>query len=217
MANEMTFGQTDWNDEEGISTPNDFLNLAEGDNEIRVISKPNKFYVSWVQDASGSPRKVKSAVKNCPLVKRGEKVSPRWMIKVLSRKTNQPKILEISTQVFVQIKDLVNNPRWGDITRYDINIKRRPKNSQPLYVVTPYAPSDLTAEEKAVIAKFNERVDLNKFTQPPTPEEVLEKLRDLGVEDTVSSSSNRGTSASAGAGVKDTVENEDFNFEDDDL
>jgi len=204
---EVKYGKVEW--EEGdVSTPSDFMNLVEGDNDVRVFTKPFQFHVAWVKDSTGAPRKVKSSVHNCPLMKRGEKVQTRWYVGVLDRKSDIPKILEISTQVYVGIKNLVTNSKWGPIEKYDINIKRGPKGSQPLYTVFPYPSTDLTAEEKVMIERFNEKVDLGKFTQPPTPEEVAEKLTQLGL-------SVPGGASSGQASVKTSATDEDFTFDDD--
>jgi hypothetical protein len=60
---------------------------------------------------------------------------------------------------------------------YDITIKRGPKGSNPLYGVlgTPNK-RNLNTEEKQAVKAFLERVDIKKFTQPLTPEEVREKI-----------------------------------------
>jgi hypothetical protein len=217
---QVKYGQLQsWSDGD-VSTPNDFMNLQEGDNIVRVFTNPYQFHVAWVKDTSGANRKIRSALENCPLVKAGHKIQPRWYIGVLDRKSGQPKILEISTQVYLGIKNYFSDPNWGDVTQYDLNVKRGPKGSQPLYTVIGYPPKTLNAEDVALIERFKGRVNIEKFTVPPTPEEVAEKLGVVfgGVTPTVAVGTQHVTPSSApAAGVQPTVSDEDFNFGDEEL
>src|SRR5574342_642071 len=101
---QIKYGELSSWDEAEVSTPNDFLNLKEGDNVVRVFTNPYQFVVAWVKDSSGASRKIRSALNNCPLVKMGHKLQTRWYVGVLDRASGQPKILEVSTQIFTAIK-----------------------------------------------------------------------------------------------------------------
>lgn len=222
---QVKYGElTSWDDAD-VSTPNDFMNLKEGDNVVRVFTNPYQFHVSWIKDVTGVNRKIRSALENCPLVKGGYKLQPRWYIGVLDRQSGGlPKVLEISSQVFTGIKNLISEPDWGDVSQYDVNIKRGPRGAQPLYTVLPKPRTDVTAEEKETISRFQERVNIGKFTQPPTPEEVAEKLGvvlgnmapqvAVGTQ-TVTPQVVQNTQPAAG--VKPTLTDEDFDFGDDSL
>ena len=157
----------------------DFMTTEEGDNEIRILSNPRQKYVHWVVDEVGKKRKIDCALDGCPVCKRGQdgdKAKAVWLTIVLSRKDNKVKILEIGSQIFAGIKKLVNNPKWGSVAEYDLNINRGPKDSKPLYTVMPSPRTPLTTEEKKMLLAFNERVDITKFVTPPTPALVCEKL-----------------------------------------
>lgn len=205
---EVKYGELqNWNDG-NVSTPNDFMNLVEGNNKVRVFTNPYQFIVHWVKDVTGVNRKIKCAINGCPLCKRGVKAQYRWYIGVIDRTSGAAKILEISSQIYKGIKDHVSDPDWGDVRKYDINIKRGPKGSQPLYTVLGSPKkSNFSTEEKELIANFMERVDISKFTQPPTPEEVSEKLG--------STVSNTETTYTAEV-VKPVIDDEEFNFGDED-
>ena len=195
-----------WSD--GDVGGSDFVNLEEGSNALRCITSPYQFYVVWTTDATGQKRKFKSALKDCPLVQRGEKAQARWYVGVLSRKTGQPGIVEIGPQVFKQIVALSKKPKWGDPRGYDVDIVRQPKGSQPLYVVSPEPKEPLSDDEKGMLKEFLSRIDLVKMTEPPTPEEILEKLGELpGSRSTPKTEEVATASASAG-------DDDDFNFED---
>lgn len=155
---------------------NDFMNLEEGSNPVRVFSKPYQFYVVWTVDQANQKRKIKTPVDGCPLVERGDTPQTRWYIGVLNRTTGKPSILEVGPQIFRQIVGLSKNKKWGDPKGYDVDIIRHKKGSQPLYTVTPEPHSDITAEEKAAIKEFMSRVDLVKMTEAPTPDEIREMV-----------------------------------------
>jgi len=190
---------------------NDFMTLDEGSNLVRVVTSPYQFYVVWTVDASGQKRKVRSAVKGCPLVQRGEKAQARWYLGVLDRKKEgKPSILEIGPQIFKQILGLSKMDVWGDPKEFDIDIKRQPKGSQPLYIVSPIPHKALSADETGAITEFEGRVDFVKMTEPPTPEQVREMVG-LPAEEAVSSAS-----VSSDFGSLDTATgDDDVNFDDD--
>jgi len=169
-----TIGEIEWGDADLGSS--DFMRLSEGSNVVRIFTKPYQSYIVWTQDATGKTRKIKSAVNNCPLIKRGETAKPNWHIGVINRETGEPAILEIGPQIFKGILELKGKAAWGDPRAYDIDISRKPKGTNPLYTVSPNPKSKLTDEEKGKIKEFMGRVDLVAMTAPPTPEEVLEQL-----------------------------------------
>lgn len=212
---QVKYGKLSSWDEGDVSSPSDFMNLKEGDNVVRIFTAPYQFHVAWIKDASGVNRKLRSAAENCPLVRAGHKIQARWYVGAIDRTSGNPKILEISSQVYTGIRGLVSDSDWGPVEGYDINIKRGPRGSQPLYTVLPKRPRDLTSEEREMIARFQERVDIGKFTQPPTAQEVAEKLGvvtgDAPPQVAV------GNQTVAATGVKPTLTDEDFDFGDDEL
>lgn len=181
---QITIGEVDWETAElpGERTQDrvsDFMQLEQGDNKGRVLSNPQQFAVHWVVDETGKKRKVNCATDGCPVCQRGQdtdRPQARWLIKFFNRKENRVQLLEISSQILKGVKTLVQDPEWGPVTEYDINIKRGAPGSQPLYTVIPGRRAPLTVEEKQALVAFNERVSIEKFITPPTPAVVAEKL-----------------------------------------
>ena len=168
-------GQLEWEDADLGS--NDFVKLEEGSNEGRIFTKPYQFYTVWTEDASGKTRRIRSSGgAECPLVARGEDPKPRWYVGWLNRKTGKPSILEMGPQIFRGILGLKKKASWGDPRGYDLDIERNPKNSQPLYVVSPLPKSPLSPEEIDMIKEFTDKVDFMKMIEVPSPEEVREML-----------------------------------------
>lgn len=181
----ITIGEVEWGTAavsggNGKDRVSDFMQLEQGDNKGRILSNPQQFAVHWVVDETGKKRKVNCATTGCPVCLRGQdgdKAQPRWLIKFYNRKENKVQLLEITSQVVNGVKDLVEDPEWGPVTDYDVNVKRGTPGSQPLYKVVPGRRAPLTTEEKQALAEFDSRVtSFDKFIKPPTPEAVSEKL-----------------------------------------
>lgn len=176
----MVFGEVDWNAADSGSPKSDFMRLEEGENTVRVMGNPVQFYIHWVVDSSGSRSKINSPVNDPGLVNRledsGFKRQARWLIKVLDRKDDQFRLLEVGPQIYNGIKSLYNNARWGKVTQYDITINRAPKGVQPLYSVTPNPKEALPASFKQKFVDFNDRVNVDKVISPSTAGEVCDKM-----------------------------------------
>lgn len=164
-----------WGDAD-LGGGNDFMDLKQGENPVRLITSPYQFYVHWCTDVTGAKRKVRCALDGCPLCQNGEKASARWYVNVINRESGRCAIVEIGPQIFKQILGLAKKDKWGDPRKYDINIERQPPGSQPLYVVSPEPKEKLDDDEVAMVKEFNARIDLNKMTEAPTPEMVREKV-----------------------------------------
>ena len=227
---EVKYGELASWDDADVSGPNDFMNLEQGDNKVRVVTNPYQFVVHWTKDSTGKPRKIHCAINNCPLCKQGVDSQTRWYIGVLDYKSGRPKILEISSQIFRGIRGYINNPDWnetikkpwGQILAYDINITRGPKGSQPLYQVMPSPKmKDITDEETDLVEGFLKRVDITKFTQPPTAEEVEEKMGVISSSEATPAGQQYAvgnkTVTNTPAGVKPTVGDDEFEFGDEEL
>lgn len=207
MSPEYKYGELEGWDEAEVKTGADYMKLEVGDNVVRIITKPYQFTVAWITDGDGTPRKVRSAVsKNCPLVKRGDKLQNRWYVGVINRKTKSAQILEISSQIVSSIKKLALDEDWGDPKAYDVNISRGTPKSQPLYTVIAKPKKPLSDDDKAIAARFVENTDLKKMTTPPSPEEVEERLSAIFGGKT-------GSSGGGGKG-KPNIDHNLFNFDD---
>jgi hypothetical protein len=193
----------DWGD--GDLGGNDFMQLEEGSNPVRLITSPYQFYIHWTKDATGATRKVRCSIDGCPVCQQGiDRAQPRWFVGVLNRKNSgKPAILEIGTQIFRGILGLSKKEKWGDPRKYDIDIERQPKGSQPLYIVSPEPKEALEDDEKTMIKEFLGRVDLVKMCAAPTPDEVREKLG-IPSEDVSSSSVDNN--------FGDSSDDDDFDF-----
>lgn len=174
--------EIDWNDAEAgrEKRVSDFMKLDEGENIIRVMSNPIKTHVHWVKTAENKDRKITSPEGSAELVRRleeaGFKKQPSYMIKILDRKDDVFKLLEVGPQIFKGIQLLNANPKWANVTNYDISITKGPKGQQPLYNVTPNPKERLDGNLINKYQDFNDRVNLDKLTSPMPEQEILKLL-----------------------------------------
>lgn len=193
-----TFGEISWNDDvysgEARKNSNNkdlFLRLEEGSNEMRLITQPFQYLVHKVKKDASNPKDFGQKVPcsalhgSCPLCSIGDKAKPRWLLGVISRKTGTYKILDVSFAVFSQIRKLARNTqRWGDPTKYDIDIVvDKNGGATGYYSVQPISKEPLSSADQQI--KDNADLDdLKRRTTPLTPDLVQKRLDKIhGVED----------------------------------
>jgi hypothetical protein len=186
-----TFGEISWNDDvfggsDGKKNTNNkdlFLRLDEGSNEMRLVTQPFQYLVHKVKKDPNNPKDFGQKVScsaihgSCPVCEMGDKAKPRWLLGVISRKSGTYKILDVSFAVFSQIRKLARNTqRWGDPTKYDIDIVVD-KNGSPMsyYSVQPISKEPLSAADQQI--KDNVDLDdLKRRVTPPTADLVQKRL-----------------------------------------
>lgn len=181
-----TFGEVSWSDDvfggDKKQVKKDlWLRLEEGSNEMRLITQPFQYLVHKYkkEDDKGFGQKVScSAVHgSCPLCDLGDKAKPRWLLGVITRKDGTFKILDISFAVFSQVRKLAKNvQRWGDPTKYDIDIVvDKNGGATGYYSVQPISKEPLSAADQKVKDDIDFD-DLKRRVTPPTPEEVKKRM-----------------------------------------
>lgn len=178
---------------------NVFLKLKDGDNKVRLLTKPSQFWQHKYKPPGDkgfgyrvSCSKAGNAGGSCPLCdivakEMRDKVDPknrmvtkaqkRWLVGVIDRDSASYKILDISKTVFQAVQDLFNDSDWGDPIQYDINIKVN-KNGGPTgyYGVTPKNAKPLSEADLQLKDEEMDVDDLIQRCQPPTEEEVIEQM-----------------------------------------
>lgn len=223
-----TFGEVTWESPQGAKKENNkdlWLRLDSGSNELRIITQPfqylsHKYKKNPTDKGFGQKVYCSGPHGSCPVCKIVEenperkdakelKAKRRWLLGVISRKTGQYKILDISYQVFSQIQKLAaNHQRWGDPQKYDIDIiVDKNGGATGFYSVQPLPKEPLSAEDQRI--KDNVDLDdLKKRVTPPTPDQVQKRLDKLN-GDAVGSSptASKGTPA---VSLDDDEDNTDF-------
>ena len=181
-----TFGEVSWNDDvfsapEKKNSKDLWLRLEEGSNEMRLVTQPFQYLVHKYkkEDDKGYGQKVNCSMihGSCPLCAVGDKAKPRWLLGVISRKTGTYKILDISFAVFSQIRKLAKNAqRWGDPTKYDIDIVvDKQGGATGYYSVQPISKEPLSVEDQQ-IKDSADIDDLKRRVTPPSPADVQKRI-----------------------------------------
>lgn len=175
---DITYGEIDWNsgDTGGGGGKTQFMRLEQGTATVRIMGNPHQYYIHWIDMPDGSRKKLNCPIGDADLLKRlegaGHSRKPRWLVKVLDREDNTFKLLEIGSQIYNGIRSLFNNPKWGKVTEYDIDITRGKPGTNPLYSVTPNPKEKLDASFKQAYLDFDSSVNIDMITKPATAEEV---------------------------------------------
>jgi hypothetical protein len=200
-----TFGEVSYSDDvfqgEGKKNTNSkdlFLRLDEGSNELRLVTAPFQYLVhKYKKDGDpGFGQKVGCSALHgsCQLCALGDKAKPRWFYGVISRKTGTYKVLDISFAVFSQIRKLARNTaRWGDPTKYDIDIVvDKNGGATGYYSVQPISKEPLSASDQQ-IKDDADLDDLKRRCTPPTVEQMQRRIDKInGVVDPSASASAAG-------------------------
>lgn len=185
-----TYGEISYNDDvygdKKVNNSKDlFLRLDEGDNELRLLTNPFQYLVHKIKRDHTNPKDFGQKVScsaihgDCPACAH-DKAKPRWLYGVISRKTGTYKILDVSFAVFSQIRKLARNvQRWGDPTKYDINIVvDKNGGATGYYSVQPLPKEPLLASEQQV--KDNVDLDdLKRRVTPPSADVVQKRLEKI--------------------------------------
>ncbi len=218
-----TYGEIAWSDDiQGDKKTNSkdlFLRLDEGDNELRLVTKPFQYLVHKIKKDPANPKdfgqKVNCSIVHgsCPADDFGDKAKLRWLLGVISRKTGTYKILDVSFAVMSQIKKYAANVRWGDPTKYDINIiVDKNGGATGYYSVQPIPKEPLSAADQQI--KDNvDFDDLKRRVTPPTPEAVQKRMVQIlgdGFEGSSVAQKTASKAKVAAVSMEDDEEQEDF-------
>lgn len=189
---EGKIGEIDWDEAEcsGSNRQSIFLNMRKpGNYTVRVVSKPHQYFCHWVEAADGSRRKINCTHDgNCPVcVDQGKGPQSKWLLKVLYRSENGTvlRVLDAGSQILGQIRDLHKNPKFGNVSKYDIEIVRGDRNQNPLYRVLPLGTAakgdPLTDDEKKLVKASGDSdsdsfINMKDLCKPTSREKINEVL-----------------------------------------
>ena len=219
-----TFGEVSYDDEvpnerKGSGNRDLFLKLNKGDNEIRLLTNPFQYMVHKVKKDPNNPKDFGQKVPcsavhgSCPACDLNPKDKPkaRWLYGVINRNGNVFKVLDIGWSVFSDIKKLAKNvQRWGDPTKYDINIVVDPDGGVTgYYSVQPLPKEPLSAADQQIKDKVDLE-DLRRRSTPPTPDYVQKRIDKIVGESVVSATiaTNKGKVAPKAPAVTMTDDEE---------
>lgn len=133
-----------------------FLKLENGDNKIRLVSKPVEVILHQTSEKGKPFATAPCQGEKCELCAAGKKKNYKYGYLVLSRKDGKPYIFEAPITVFRQIVGYATNEEYGDPMKYDLTIKKEGTAPQVTYtVIASPKQIELTKEEKEIILSSN--------------------------------------------------------------
>ncbi len=182
-----TFGSTSWdiatNEFKKDNKKDEFLRLADGDNVIRVLTKPHEYlshrFKANEKDPGFGEKVLSSKFHGEDILESPPynlKAKRRWMVGCIDRKTGTYKILDITSSIFNGIRDLFRDEDWGPVENYDLNIKVN-KSGGPsnYYTVIPKGKKPLSAAD----LEIKQAIDLDALKArctPPTVEQMKARV-----------------------------------------
>ena len=141
-----------------------YLSFRKGDKgrviTIRLVSAPKYVNQHWITQANGKQTPTNCTGDACPYCgkevpgkEQMQKIA-KWGWIVIDREDGQVKVFTGPTLIARQIRELVENPRWGNPFLYDIEIKRMEEPGKGYYATVPIPDGKghpITAEEKKLV------------------------------------------------------------------
>lgn len=157
---------------EAPKTSNNYLKLQEGDNKIRILSRPVVGYEDWVEN-----KPIRYSMNDKPMRPHDSKKPIRhfWAMIVWDYVDSKIKILHI-TQATIRstIEALARNTDWGVPYAYDITISKKGNDLKSEYSVTPSPKKNVSNE---IINEFkNKPINLNALFRNEDPFSILDEV-----------------------------------------
>lgn len=149
----MTFLPKDYQEEETVSG---YMKLVDGTNSFRILGSAVTGFEYWaLENNKPVPIRSKEEPEETPNIKKGKNgqnepvksfwAFPVWNYKAFKNKKGEwqgmVQILEITQKTIKSgITSLINNPKWGDVFKYDIAIIRTTEGDKTTYQVQAEPP-----------------------------------------------------------------------------
>lgn len=123
-----------------------YMKLQDGENKIRILSKP---IIGWLDWKDKKPFRFRMNAKPDKPMTPDKPIKHFWAFLVWNYEAQAVQILEITQQTIQKtIQDLSKNEDWGAPFGYDIKITRKGKDLQTEYSVMPSPKKDLISDIK---------------------------------------------------------------------
>lgn len=173
-------GETDWSEKDAGGFDHE-LKLEDGTTtQVRIFTNPFKAVhhkVKIDEDNKSFGWTIKCAGDDCPLCEQGFPIKPIYWVGVIHRATNQAKILPMNVLIYGKVKELKDDPNWGDPKLYDINITKnlKQKDVSKKYGAVPI-PKNMGAlsADDIVVSETLDLGLLAKQCESITPEKAQE-------------------------------------------
>jgi len=172
-------------DLENDNVKTEFTKFPAGVSRIRIVDEePHMRWTHWMNNIRHS---VNCPGKGCPIceIRKFQKankedytypMSKRFSIQVLNRETKKLEVCEQGVTFFQDLKDVKNDIEKAGHSLLDVDIKVRRRGltkDDTTYRLDPDEVYELTPDE---IELISDKLDLNQYFKPHTPEQITRVL-----------------------------------------
>jgi len=157
-----------------------FMKLQDGVNRFRVLSDMVVGWEGWKDRKpfrhEGQVCKIKA--EQVDLNQNGNpNINYFWAMAVWNYSEKKVQVLEITQKtIMTPLYDMEQNPDWGDLKGYDIEINKKKEGDKTSYTVLAIPPKPLSAE--IIKAYEDSKVDLTKLFSGEYPMEESKPVND---------------------------------------
>jgi len=192
------FGLSNWSEDNNKFTKRDdkafdgpriaFLKLKEGNNVVRVITDPYKYFsIDFKNDPEqkgfGKRIKCSEPLESCPTKETGWRQKGKYYIGVIDRTDSSVKILDMGSLIYDGIKTLRDDIEWGDPGSYDLTIRKNSKMPPAnFYAIVPRGKAPLSESDLKLKSDAEATLipSLERLSAPLAADKVKALLSEAG-------------------------------------
>lgn len=174
---------------EKLKTEKPYVNLSklpEGEHRFRIVDRPIAGWVDWKDK---KPYRFKPENKPAQPFDLEKPIKAFWALHVWDYQREGLFVMEI-TQGGIRkaLEDLAKNEDWGDLTSFDVKIKKEGNGKDTSYTVIPVPPKPMSANIKKAVSQT--KVRLEALYEGRDPWNDLEAIPDIDVPAAVARPNN---------------------------
>ena len=152
--------------------------LEQGENRMRILTKPIQGYVWWPEgsnkpERAHGPTDIPTGIKDAKYF---------WFLTIAIN--GEVKFLELKQKTILsQIKSLSDNTEWGEVQDYDITITRSGQDLETQYTVVPNPKKAINADVAKQWADIKARYNPENLFTNGTPLEPGEEKKQDGKDE----------------------------------
>lgn len=148
---------------EGFELPKasggNYFKPDEGTTKLRFLGKKIFGTVAWTE-MHGTRKPIRYRLNE--KVTMGEEAKTFFALEIWNYDQKKLQIWEITQRTIQEaILTYTNNPAWGDLTKYDIEVTKTGQKLETKYTITAVPPSDMPSE--GAQASIEKDIDLEKL------------------------------------------------------
>lgn len=133
------------------------IKLPEGEHRFRIVERPIAGWIDWKDN---KPLRFRPDSKPANSVDAEKPMRPFWALHVWDYQQNGLFIMEVTqSSIRKALENYALSEDWGDLTGYDIKIKKTGSNKETKYEIIPIPPKPVSKEIKDATSSMRIRLE----------------------------------------------------------